>query len=137
MSDTDRNNLIAAKLRELADLFHGVATGAGPAPAAPPAEKRTPGRPAKTADLDDTPADAPPVVDDKTVTADHPKRAELKRIAGEYSKLTDVPSAQKAVKLYGENTNLVPDAELVGAIAHIAGLIEVKSAKKASADDII
>jgi len=31
MSDTDRNNLIAAKFRELADLFHGVAQGAGPA----------------------------------------------------------------------------------------------------------
>ena len=31
MNDTDRNNAIATKLRELADLFHGVAQGAGPA----------------------------------------------------------------------------------------------------------
>lgn len=30
MTDIDRNNLIATKLRELADLFHGVSQGAGP-----------------------------------------------------------------------------------------------------------
>jgi hypothetical protein len=133
MSDTDRNNQIAAKLRELADLFHGVAQGAGPAveqPAAndPPPAKR--GRPAKQ----ETPPPEEPADTTTVVTADHPKRAELKRVANEYVAKTDRASAQKQMKLFGENSNLVPDAELAGAIKHFKNLL-VNLAKSAEPED--
>lgn len=131
MSDTDRNNLIAAKFRELADLFQGVAQGAGPStdPEAPAAEeKKKPGRP-KAAPAP-PPVETPPVEDDKTVTDDHPKRAELKTVAKEYASKTDLATAQKAMKLFGESSKLVPDCDLVGAIKYFRNLL----AKLAEAD---
>lgn len=132
MSDTDRNNLIAAKLRELADLFHGVAQGAGPATTTEekPAAKR--GRPAKQPEAE---PEAPPAEDDKTVTADHPKRAELKAIAKQYATKTSVPEAQKAMKLYGESSAVVPDADLAGAIKHFKNLLDKLAKTAAPADD--
>jgi len=117
MSDTDRNNLIATKLRELADLFHGVAQGAGPEPT-----KKGPGRPKK--DEAPPPADEPPAESDSTVTADHPKRTELQKLGKEFAALTSVAEAQKCMKLFGESSKLVPDAELAGAIVHFRNLIK-------------
>lgn len=120
MSDTDRNNLIATKLRELADLFHGVAQGAGPATDEPKkkTKKETP----------PPPADEPATETDTLITPDHPKRAELQKAAKEYANLTSMADAQKAMKLFGESSKVVPDSELAGAIVHFKNLCK-KSAK--------
>ncbi len=127
MSDTQtRNNLIAAKLRELADLFHGSASeGVEETPAEKPAKKPK----AKT--QTETPAE-----DDTTVTADHPKRAALAALAKEYSQIegVGVAAAQKAMKLFGESSKLVPDAQLAGAIQHFKDL---KAKAAAPADETI
>lgn len=128
MSDTDRNNLIAAKLRELADLFHGVAQGAGPE-----TTKKGPGRPKKEETT--PPAETQPEETDTTVTPDHPKRAELQKIAKEYASLTSMADAQKCMKLFGESSKLVPDDELAGAIVHFKNL--VKKAAKPAEDEAI
>ena len=100
-------------------------------PADAPAKR---GRPAKTK-TETVADDAPPIEKDKTVTADHPKRAELKTIAKAYSVLTSVPEAQKAMKLHGESSNLVPDADLDSAIVYFKNLVKKEEAAKAAKDD--
>lgn len=131
----DHHNAIALHFRALADLFEQMAKGAPTAPAtdapatdAPPAKR---GRPAK--------AEAPPVEEpaDTTavVTADHPKRAELKKFAQEYVAKTSRADAQKQMKLFGENSNVVPDAELAGAIVHFKNLLaKLKKAEQPEDD---
>lgn len=127
-----RNNQIAAKLRELADLFHGVADVAPlvvpgssepaqttEATAADEPKKR--GRPAK-ADAAPAPTKSEPVDNTTIVTADHPKRAELVTAAKAYAGLTSMGDAQKAMKLFGESSKVVPDCELQGAIQHFKNL---------------
>lgn len=126
-----RNNQIAAKLRELADLFHGVADLADlfhgssepaqttEATAADEPKKR--GRPAK-ADAAPAPTKSEPVDNTTIVTADHPKRAELVTAAKAYAGLTSMGDAQKAMKLFGESSKVVPDCELQGAIQHFKNL---------------
>jgi hypothetical protein len=123
MSDPQsRNNMIAKKLRELADLFHGVAHEV---PDGDPVEKPAKGKKAAAPPADET----PPVENDKTVTADHPKRAELQAVAKEYKEATSLEAAQKAMKLFGESSKLVPDDDLPGAIAHFKGLLKKLKAK--------
>lgn len=116
MSDTDRNNEIAKKFRELADLFHGVAQGAGP-----DTEEETPkkGKKTKAPPADDT----PPAEDDKVITPDHPKRAILQAVAKEYKEKTDLATAQKAMLLFGDGSKNVPDEDLAGAIKHFKNLL--------------
>jgi len=120
-----RNNQIAAKLRELADLFHGVADTAplvvpgSTEPAADEPKKR--GRPAKA---DAAPAKTEPADTSAVVTAGHPKRAELVAAAKAYAALTSMGDAQKAMKLFGESSKVVPDAELAGAIQHFINLVK-------------
>ncbi len=117
MSDTDRNNLVAEKLRELADLFAGVAQGAGPVTdEKKPKAKKTP--PAPPAD------DAPPAENDKTITPDHPKRLALQQVAKEYREKTNLAAAQKAMALFGDGSKNVSDEELLGAIAHFKNLLK-------------
>lgn len=123
MSDTDRNNLIATKLRELADLFHGVAQGAGPETDEKPKGKK------KAAAADETPAEE----NDKVITPDHPQRAKLQAIAKEYKEKTDLATAQKAMLLFGDGSKNVPDSELAGAIKHFKNLL----AKLAEADETV
>ncbi len=118
---------VQGKLSDLALLFASIAAhpdfNSGAAGATAETTGRR-GRPPGSKNKDAAPADAPPVENDKECTADHPKRVELKKLGKQYSELTDVASAQKAMKLFGENSNMVPDAELAGACGHFAGLIK-------------
>ncbi len=91
--------------------------------------KRKPGRPPKAGKGDDTPAE-----DDKTITEDHPKRAELRKVANAYAEKTSREEAQKAMKLYGESSKVVPDEDLPQAIVHFKNLIA--KLDKAGGDDI-
>lgn len=130
MSDTlTRNRLIAAKLLQLSDLFYSSASGGiEGTPAETPAEKLAK-KPKKV--QSETPAE-----DDTTATADHPKRAALAALAKEYSQIegVGVAAAQKAMKLFGESSKLVPDAQLAGAIQHFKDL---KAKAAALADETI
>jgi hypothetical protein len=123
---------IAAQFKLLAQL--AAAPAQPSAPAADEPKKR--GRPAAKVE---TPADAPPQEDDKTVTSDHPKRAELKAVAKEYAALDGVgrEKAQTAMKLFAESSSLVPDADLAGAVVHFKNLIKqaTKKATPPPADD--
>jgi hypothetical protein len=122
--------LLFAKLAEQTDK-----PAADDKPAEEQTEPKKRGRPAKSDKPAEPPADAPPVEDDKTVTPDHPKRAELLTLAKALAAATDRDTAVKAVKLFGESTAKVPDAELDGAVAHLKGLIAKK--KQTVEDDSI
>ena len=124
MSDTDRNNQIATKLRELADLFHGAADGAGPSTteAAPaPVAKR--GRPPKVAAAEPEPTKSEPIDITVIITDDHPTRKALVEVAKAYAVLTSLGDAQKAMKLFGESSRVVLDADLTGALVHFKNLV--------------
>ena len=122
--------VIAQSLIILGTVFETLGKGKPAADAEPAAEgdapKRKPGRPAKAAESE-TPAE-----DDKTITEDHPKRAELRKVANAYADKTSREDAQKAMKLFGESSKVVPDDDLVGAIKHFKNLTEKLG--KAAAD---
>lgn len=145
MLTSESLNALALHFRALADLCESAALAkpapaaaqgaAAPAPAdeAPKAKR---GRPAK-ADAAPAPAKDEPTDTAGTVTADHPKRAELRTVAGEYAALPNVGRAKavEAMKLYGESSALVPDADLVDAIKHFRALAAKAKPAPAPADE--
>jgi len=106
-----------------------AATSTSSVSADPPPAKR--GRPAKV-ETASTPASPvliskeEPKVDDTKVTADHPERLALKKVANELIAASDKATAQSAVKLFGENTNLIVDVQLGAAVAHLTALLKKK-----------
>jgi hypothetical protein len=126
--------VIAQSLIILGTLFESL--GKGKAADAEPADgdatpKRKPGRPAKGEAAAETPAE-----DDKTITEDHPKRAELRKVANAYAEKTSREEAQKAMKLFGESSKMVPDDDLVGAIKHFKNLTDKLGKAAAEPEDI-
>jgi len=120
-----------ASLDEVNKQIVAAAAGIGGEAAAP--AKR--GRPAK--DQSEAAAGDKPAESDTTITADHPKRAELKKVATEYAELTSKADAQSAMKLFGpDGSKSVPDSELAGAVKHFLNQIKkVSEAKKKPAED--
>lgn len=116
---------LADELAKWAEIIRadGLKPLANAAPAEPAKEEPAPkARKAKKAE--EAPPTDVPREDDKTVTANHPKRAELRAVAQEYRDATSMGEAQRAMKLYGESSSVVPDADLGEAIAHFKNLIK-------------
>jgi hypothetical protein len=125
--------IIMGTLFEKLGKAKAAAEPADDAPADDATPKRKAGRPPKT----DKPADETPAEDDKTITEDHPKRAELRKIATQYAEKTSREDAQKCMKLFGESSKVVPDDDLAGAITYFKNaLAKLGKPAKSETEDI-
>lgn len=129
---------LADELAKWAEIIRadGLKPLANAAPAEPAKEEPAP-KARKAKKVEEAPPTDTPREDDKAVTPNHPKRAELRTIAQEYKEATSMTEAQRAMKLYGESSSTVPDADLGSAIGHFKNLIKNLSSKAAQADQTI